>query len=59
MVNCVLENKSNDVFLTSKAVSIKGGKGVLVKNVKNFLIGSVALSAAALSMFATPQIAFG
>ena len=36
-----------------------GGKGVILTNVKNFLIGSVAVAAGALSMFATPQIAFG
>jgi hypothetical protein len=30
---------------------------VFLKNVKNYLIGSVALAAGALSMFATPQIA--
>ena len=32
---------------------------MFLQKLKNFLIGSVAVAAGALSMFATPQIAFG
>ena len=32
---------------------------MFLKNLKNYLIGSVVATAGALSMFATPQIAFG
>ena len=32
---------------------------MIFKTLKNYLIGSVAVAAGALSMFATPQIAFG
>ena len=32
---------------------------MFLKNLKNYLVGSVVATAGALSMFATPQIAFG
>ena len=35
---------------TLKATSIKGGKGVIFKTLKNYLIGSVAVAAGVLSM---------